>query len=414
VTALEARVRRVVADVADGRMVVITDSPDRENEADLIMAADRLTARDAAFMIRHASGIICVALPGERVEHLRLPPMAAANTDLRGTAFTVSVDATSASTGVSAADRAATIAALADPAAGPERFRRPGHVFPLRAREGGVLKRAGHTEAALDLVRLAGRAPAGVLCELMNEDGTMLQGDAVHRFAERHGLAVLSIDGLIRYRTATESLVEAMAETRLPTAIAEFTAHVFRSTIDGREHLALVLGEIDAAEPVLVRVHSECLTGDALRSVRCDCGDQLDLAMDLIAREGRGIVVYLRGHEGRGIGLGHKLRAYALQDQGSDTVDANLRLGLPVDSREYGIGAQILAHLGARRLRVLTNNPAKYTGLAGFGLEVVERVPLLAPPRRQNISYLRAKQARLGHLLDLRDRADDAARADRR
>jgi 3,4-dihydroxy 2-butanone 4-phosphate synthase / GTP cyclohydrolase II len=405
-----AAVRQAIDAVAAGGIVVISDNADRENEADLIMAADATSAAEAAFMLRHTSGIVCVALSGERLAELRLPQMVSENSDLNRTAFTVSVDCRwDTTTGVSAPDRARTINALADTSSTADDFRRPGHVFPLRAREGGVLKRAGHTEAALDLVRLAGRAPAGVLCELMNDDGTMMRGPAVRRFAERHGLAMLSIDDLIRYRTATETLVERIATATMPTRFGDFTAHVFRSALDGAEHVALSMGTVGGPEPLLVRVHSECLTGDSLGSLRCDCGDQRDMALRTIAREGRGVLVYLRGHEGRGIGLGHKLRAYELQDRGSDTVEANLELGLPIDSREYGIGAQILAQLGARRLRLLTNNPAKYTGLAGYGLEVVDRVPLQPAPRSQNIAYLRTKQQRLGHFLSLGEATADQA-----
>ena len=403
-----ARVKRAIGAIAAGRMVVITDAPEREDEADLIMAADTTSSDDAALMVRHASGIVCVALAGDRVAELQLPPMAAENTDLNGTAFTVSVDYRSGTTtGVSAADRARTINALADRSCTAQDFRRPGHVFPLRAREGGVLKRAGHTEAALDLARLAGRSPAGVLCELMNDDGTMMRGAALRTFAAERDLPLLSIDELILYRTTTETLVQLVATTKMPTRFGEFTAHVFQSTLDDAEHLALTMGSVAGSEPVLVRVHSECLTGDSFGSLRCDCGEQLAMALRQISRARCGVLVYLRGQEGRGIGLGHKLRAYALQDRGSDTVEANLELGLPVDSREYGIGAQILAQLGVQKLRVLTNNPAKYSGLAGYGLEVVDRVPLLTSPRQQNIAYLRTKEERLGHLLALGERTID-------
>jgi 3,4-dihydroxy 2-butanone 4-phosphate synthase/GTP cyclohydrolase II len=372
------------------------------------MAADCVSSADTALMVRHTSGIVCVALPSDRVLELQLPQMVTENSDINRTAFTISVDfKRGTTTGVSAADRALTINALGDPSSLATDFRRPGHVFPLRAREGGVLKRAGHTEAALDLARLAGRGPAGVLCELTNDDGTMMRAHEAHSFAARHGLPLLSIDDLIRYRMVTDTLVRLVATTRMPTRVGDFTAHVFQSTIDNAEHVALTIGPVAGPEPVLVRVHSECLTGDSLGSVRCDCGDQLDTALRLIARAGRGILLYLRGHEGRGIGLGHKLRAYALQDQGADTVEANLQLGLPVDSREYGVGAQILAQLGAQKLRVLTNNPAKYSGLTGFGLEIVDRVPLLTRPRSQNIAYLRTKEQRLGHVLRLGERAND-------
>lgn len=396
------RVHSALAAIAHGRMAVVTDSPDRENEADLIMAADAACPTDLALMIRHGSGIVCVALTGDRCAELQLPAMTAESSDLNHTAFTVSVDARlGTTTGVCATDRVRTIRALADPSCAANDFRRPGHVFPLRAREGGVLRRAGHTEAAVDIARLAGRAPAGVLCELMNDDGTMMRGAQVQAFAVEHGLPLVSIQELIRYRTASETLVELVASAKTPTRVGDFTAHVFRSTLDGTEHLALSTGAVAGPEPVLVRVHSECLTGDVLGSLRCDCGDQLEMALSLIARAGRGALIYLRGHEGRGIGLGQKLRAYALQDEGADTVQANLRLGLPVDSREYGIGAQILVQLGVRRLRLLTNNLDKSNGLDGRGLEVVGRVPLITRPRPQNRAYLHTKQQRLGHLLRL-------------
>jgi 3,4-dihydroxy 2-butanone 4-phosphate synthase / GTP cyclohydrolase II len=402
-----ARVRRALAAIAAGEMVLVTDSPRREDEADMILAADAAGPAELATMIRHGSGIVCVALSGRRLEYLRLPAMVAENSDPNGTAFTVSVDVVGTTTGVSALDRAHTIAALARTTSRPEDFRRPGHVFPLRARDGGVLERPGHTEAALDLARLAGRGPVGVLCELTNDDGTMMRGGEVHDFAEQRGLPLVSIEELVRFRTATETLVERGASAKMPTRFGEFTAHAFRSTLDGSEHFALTLGSLAGTEPTLVRVHSECLTGDAIGSLRCDCGDQLGLALKTIARAGRGVLVYLRGHEGRGIGLGQKLRAYALQDQGADTVQANLDLGLPVDSRDYGIGAQILAQLGVRRVRLLANNPDKLSGLDGLGLEIVERVALVTRPRPENIRYLRTKQERMGHLL----RVDEGPRA---
>jgi 3,4-dihydroxy 2-butanone 4-phosphate synthase / GTP cyclohydrolase II len=395
----QARVRQALAAIAAGRMVVVTDSADRENEADLIAAADAAGPAELAMMVRHGTGIVCVALSGRRLEELQLPAMVAESSDPNGTAFTVSVDSVRATTGVSAADRARTIGALADPTSRPQDLRRPGHVFPLRARDGGVLARPGHTEAAFDLARLAGRGPAGVLCELTNDDGTMMRGPEAEAFAIGHDLPLVSIEELVSFRTATETWVEAVASAKMPTRFAEFTAHVFRSTIDETEHFALTLGSPAGDEPVLVRLHSECLTGDAIGSLRCDCGDQLDLALEAIGRAGRGVLVYLRGHEGRGIGLGQKLRAYALQDQGADTVQANLQLGLPVDGRDYGVGAQILAQLGVRRISLLANNPDKFSALDGSGVEIVDRVPLLAKPRPQNIAYLRTKQDRLGHLL---------------
>jgi 3,4-dihydroxy 2-butanone 4-phosphate synthase/GTP cyclohydrolase II len=393
-------VEHAARELARGRPVIVTDDPDRENEGDLILAADRVTAESLAFMLRHTSGLVCVGVPGDRLDQLELPQMVHENSDAMGTAFTVSVDLKDGTTtGISAADRAATIRALADPSMTPERFARPGHVFPLRYREGGVLKRAGHTEAAVDLARLAGAEPVGTLCEITNEDGTMARGEQLHSLARTHGLAMISIDDLIAYRRRSERLVERTGEARLPTDHGTFRAIAYRSLIDGDEHVAFVAGEVAGPEPVLVRVHSECLTGDAFGSRRCDCGEQLDLALRAIAAEGRGVLVYLRGHEGRGIGLAHKLRAYELQDEGLDTVDANLALGLAADDREYGVGAQILADLGVQRLRLMTNNPSKYHGLAGYGLEIVERLPLLTTPTPTNAAYLAAKRSRMGHLL---------------
>ncbi|MGY1602954.1 bifunctional 3,4-dihydroxy-2-butanone-4-phosphate synthase/GTP cyclohydrolase II [Geodermatophilus sp. SYSU D00815] len=408
-----ASIEQALQEIADGGMVVVVDDEDRENEGDLIMAAAHATAADLAFLVRHTSGVVCVALPGNRCDALDLPQMVAANTEPHRTAFTVTVDlAAGTSTGISAADRAATIRALADETVPAEAFHRPGHVFPLRARDGGVLKRAGHTEAAVDLARLAGLPPVGVLCEVVNDDGTMARRADLVRFAARHGIPMVTIADLVEHRRRTDRLVERTGEARLPTPWGEFRCLSYRSLIDGTEHVAFAMGDVAGPEELLVRVHSECLTGDIFRSLRCDCGAQLETAMARIAAAGRGAVVYLRGHEGRGIGLGHKLRAYGLQDAGRDTVDANLDLGMPVDSREYGIGAQILADLGARRLRLLTNNPAKYGGLAGYGLEIVGREPLQVPPNPENLVYLRTKQRRLGHLLDGLD--DDAVPADGR
>jgi 3,4-dihydroxy 2-butanone 4-phosphate synthase/GTP cyclohydrolase II len=328
--------------------------------------------------------------------------MVADNTESQRTAFTVSVDARrGTTTGISAADRCTTVHALLDPSTTADDLARPGHIFPLRYREGGVLKRAGHTEAAVDLARLAGLQPAGVLAEVVNEDGSMARGPALVRFAEEHGLLLVSIAQLIRYRRHREKLVRRVSEARIPTAHGDFTAYVFESLLDGTEHMAFVRGDVAGEENVLVRVHSECLTGDVFGSMRCDCGLQLDLAMQKIAEAGRGVVVYLRGHEGRGIGLGHKLRAYSLQDQGRDTVEANVELGFPPDSREYGIGSQILVDLGVSTMRIMTNNPAKYGGLDGYGLRIVERVPLHVLPNQENIRYLRTKQEKMGHLLDI-------------
>ncbi|MCV2488883.1 bifunctional 3,4-dihydroxy-2-butanone-4-phosphate synthase/GTP cyclohydrolase II [Geodermatophilus sp. YIM 151500] len=390
-----------VREIADGGMVLVVDDEDREDEGDLIMAAEHVTAADVAFLVRHTSGVLCVALPGERCDELDLPLMVADNTEQQRTAFTHTVDlAAGTTTGISAADRSATIRGLADASLTGGAFNRPGHVFPLRARDGGVLKRAGHTEAAVDLARLAGVTPAGVLCEVVNDDGTMARRPELLRFAAEHGLPIITIADLVEHRRRVDVLVERTGEARVPTPWGEFRCVSYRSVLDGTEHVAFTVGDVTGEEELLVRVHSECLTGDIFRSLRCDCGPQLESAMARVAAAGRGAVVYLRGHEGRGIGLGHKLRAYGLQDAGRDTVDANLDLGVPVDSREYGIGAQILADLGARRLRLLTNNPAKYGGLDGYGLEVVGREPLQTVPNPENLLYLRTKKRRLGHLLD--------------
>jgi 3,4-dihydroxy 2-butanone 4-phosphate synthase / GTP cyclohydrolase II len=397
-----ASIPEAVAAVAAGELVVVVDDADRENEGDLIMAAEAATPEKVAFVVRNTSGVVVMPMLGERLDELDLPLMVAVNTEAHRTQFTVSVDArTGVSTGISAADRATTIAALIDPSTRPGDLARPGHIFPLRYREGGVLKRAGHTEAGIDLARLAGCYPAAVLCEVVNEDGTMARLPDLERFAERHGLKLISIADLIRYRRQREKLVRRVAEARIPTRWGDFTAYGYESLLDGEQHLALVRGAVGGEREVLVRVHSECLTGDVFGSLRCDCGPQLDAALAHIAEEGLGVVVYLRGHEGRGIGLAHKLAAYSLQEQGRDTVDANLDLGLPVDDREYGIGSQILVDLGVTTMRLLTNNPAKYTGLGGFGLEIVERVPLETHPNPENLRYLRTKRERMGHLLDL-------------
>ncbi len=395
-------VDRAIADIAAGRAVVVVDDADRENEGDLIIAAERITPEGIAFMVRHTSGVICLPVVGARLDELRIPLMVADNTESQRTAFTVSVDAKAGtSTGISAADRAATIRAFIDRNTGPDDFNRPGHIFPLRYREGGVLKRAGHTEAGVDLSRLAGLYPAAVLCEIVNDDtsGTMARLPDLERFAAEHGLVMISIADLVRYRRQREKLVRRVSEARIPSPFGDFTAYAYQSMIDGTEHIALVRGEVAGAENVLVRVHSECLTGDVFSSLRCDCGTQLMLAQQRIAEEGRGAIVYLRGHEGRGIGIAHKLRAYQLQEQGRDTVEANLELGFAADSREYGIGAQILVDLGITTMRLMTNNPAKYGGLAGYNLEIVERVPLQSIPNVENIAYLRAKAAKLGHHL---------------
>ncbi len=395
-------IQQAIAAIGRGGMVVVVDDEDRENEGDLVMAAEAVTPEKIAFFLAHTSGVICVPLMPERADQLDLPLMVSANTEAQRTAFTVSVDARHATTtGISAADRAATVAALIDPATRPTDLSRPGHIFPLRYRPGGVLKRAGHTEATVDLARAAGMAPAGVLCEIVTEDkSAMARLPELERFAEDHGLPLISIAELIRYRRRTEKLVRRVSEARIPVGGGAFAAYVYESVLDGEQHLALVMGDVAGEKDVLVRVHSECLTGDVFGSLRCDCGPQLRAALDRIEQEGRGVLVYLRGHEGRGIGLGHKIRAYRLQEDGHDTVDANLAQGLPVDSREYGIGAQILVDLGVTTMRVMTNNPMKYGGLEGFGLDIVERVPLATAPNPENIEYLRTKRQRMGHLLD--------------
>jgi 3,4-dihydroxy 2-butanone 4-phosphate synthase/GTP cyclohydrolase II len=397
-------VEQAVAAVADGKAVIVVDDADRENEGDLIFAAEMATPELVAFMVRYTSGYICVPMTDADCDRLELPPMYHVNQDKRGTAYTVSVDARDkVSTGISATDRAHTMRMLASAEARAEDFTRPGHVVPLRAKEGGVLRRPGHTEAAVDLARMAGFRPAGVLCEIVSQkdDGDMARLEELRAFADEHGLTLISIADLIAYRRRFEKQVEKVAEARIPTRHGDFTAFGYRSTFDGVEHVALVRGEIGDGDRVLVRVHSECLTGDVFGSTRCDCGTQLDAALEAVAAEERGVVLYVRGHEGRGVGLMHKLQAYQLQDAGADTVDANLRLGLPADARDYGTGAQILVDLGIRTMRLLTNNPAKRAGLEGYGLEIVERVPLKTFPTADNIAYLRTKQERLGHLLDL-------------
>ncbi|QFY42693.1 bifunctional 3,4-dihydroxy-2-butanone-4-phosphate synthase/GTP cyclohydrolase II [Candidatus Methylospira mobilis] len=390
-----------LAAVRNGSFVVVADDAARENEGDLIIAAEKITPEHMAFMVRHTSGIVCVSLPQERVNALQLPPMTHTGTDPRHTAFTVSVDFNKGtSTGISAADRSSTVRALADSRVGMDEFARPGHIFPLLARKNGVLERPGHTEAAGDLARLAGLYPAAALSEIVNDDGRMVRGPELLEFARRHRLPIIRIADLIAYRRRTERLIKHEAEARLPTPYGVFTAHVYRSIVDGSEHLALIKGEVHGQHNVLVRVHSECLTGDVLESLRCDCGNQLKMALEAISRAGSGVLVYLRGHEGRGIGLAHKLRAYQLQDKGRDTVEANLDLGLPVDSRSYDVGAQILTDLGITTLRLMSNNPAKFTELEGYRLKIVERVPLEPEPNAENIVYLRTKSQKLGHLFD--------------
>ena len=400
-----ASIEEAVAVIAAGGMVIVVDDDDRENEGDLVMAADAADVASLAFMVNHTSGVICVPMLGEDLQRLEIPMMVTRNEDPKGTAYTVSVDAREGvDTGISAADRARTIRVLADRDATPSDVGRPGHVFPLRYQPGGVLRRPGHTEAAVDLARLAGRAESGVIAELVNADGSMQRRPDLERFAAEHGLLIVSIADLIAYRRRTESIVERIVETVIPTPYGDWRAVGYRSNVDEHHHVALVLGEPTEQDEVLVRMHSECLTGDVFRSLRCDCGAQLDLAMARIADAGAGVIVYLRGHEGRGIGLLDKLRAYRLQDDGVDTVDANLQLGLPADSRDYGTGASILVDLGLRSVRLLTNNPVKRAALAGFGLVVVGREPLEVAPNDRNAAYLSTKAERFGH--ELGDVAD--------
>ncbi|MGM7648732.1 bifunctional 3,4-dihydroxy-2-butanone-4-phosphate synthase/GTP cyclohydrolase II [Nocardia sp. JW2] len=402
-------VERAIADIAAGKPVVVVDDEDRENEGDIIFAAAKATPELMAFTIRHSSGVICVPMAGEWLDRLDIGLMTPHNQDPLRTAYTVSVDASSGvTTGISAADRSRTAQVLADPSSVAADLNRPGHVFPLRCREGGVLVRRGHTEAAVDLARLAGLPPVGVLVELVEDDGTMKRGPGLRAFADEHGLTMISIESLVRYRRRHERLVERVAETRLPTRSGDFTAVGYRSVEDGVEHIALVLGDVSGPEPVLTRVHSECLTGDVFGSRRCDCGAQLGEAMDRIAARGRGVVIYLRGHEGRGIGLADKLRAYRLQDDGADTVDANIALGLPVDARDYGAAAQMLRELDISAVRLLTNNPDKAMALADNGIRVSSLLPLTVEADPHSAAYLRTKRERMGHALpDLLSPSDD-------
>ncbi|WP_279164566.1 bifunctional 3,4-dihydroxy-2-butanone-4-phosphate synthase/GTP cyclohydrolase II [Thermus scotoductus] len=395
-----ASVRELMEELRQGRPVILVDDEDRENEGDLIMAAEHVTPEWVNFMLRECRGLLCAALTEERARALDLPLMVEKNQDPQGTRFTVSVDARGTTTGISAFERAATIRLLADPEATAQDFRRPGHIFPLVARPGGVLRRAGHTEATVDLLRLAGLRPVGSLIEILKEDGTMARLPDLLEFAGRHGLKVGTIADLIRYRLEKGDLyVKREAEALLPTRFGEFRILGYRDSLTGEEHAALVMGSWDPEEPVLVRMHSECLTGDALHSLRCDCGFQRDLALERISKEGKGVLVYLR-QEGRGIGLVNKIRAYHLQDQGLDTVEANLALGFPPDLRDYGVGAQILYDLRVRKMRLLTNNPRKVKALSGFGIEIVERIPLRAGDNPHNERYLQAKKEKLGHWMD--------------
>ncbi|MFN2459543.1 MAG: bifunctional 3,4-dihydroxy-2-butanone-4-phosphate synthase/GTP cyclohydrolase II [Candidatus Velthaea sp.] len=391
-------IESAIADIKAGKMVVVLDDEDRENEGDLVMAAEKVTPAAVNFMRKEAGGLICVPMTGERLDALRIPAMVADNTTPLGTAFTVSVEARGRiSTGISAQDRANTIAALVDPASTPADFLRPGHTFPLRARDGGVLVRAGQTEASVDLARLAGLQPAGVICEIMDDDGTMMRLPRLREFAAKHDVKLVTVKDLIAYRLRHEKLVRRIAEFKLPTAFGQFRGVAYESTIDSIAHVAMVMGEIADGRNLLVRVHSECLTGDGLHSLRCDCGAQRDAALAAIAREERGVFLYLH-QEGRGIGLANKLRAYALQDAGADTVEANVLLGLPADKRDYGIGSQILVDLGVREMRLLTNNPRKITGLDGYGLRIVERLPLHTDPNAYNAQYLATKREKMGHM----------------
>jgi 3,4-dihydroxy 2-butanone 4-phosphate synthase/GTP cyclohydrolase II len=394
-----ATIDEAIEEIRSGRFIVVVDDPDRENEGDLVIAAQFATPDAINFMATHARGLICLCLTGERCDELGLHPMTERNETPLGTAFTVSIEAREGvTTGISAHDRSRTIQVAIHPAAGPDDLVQPGHVFPLRARPGGVLERTGQTEAAVDLARLTGLSPAGVVCEVMNEDGTMARVKDLIPYCEKHGLKMITVADLVEYRRRTEKLVERTANVRLPTEYGEFTAIAFRETLTGRPHLALVRGDVDGAENVLVRVHSECLTGDVFHSLRCDCGEQLDLALRRIAAEDRGVLLYM-AQEGRGIGLLNKLKAYELQEEGLDTVEANLELGFPPDAREWGIGNQILADLGLSTIRILTNNPRKMAGIEGFGLDVVEQLPLEVTPNAENERYLNTKRAKLGHRL---------------
>ena len=392
-----------VRDIKAGKMVIIVDDEDRENEGDLAIAAEKVSPEAVNFMVTHARGLVCVPMMAHRLRELQLPVMVQENTARLSTAFTVSVDTLEGTTtGISAHDRAATIKALIDPETRPEDLARPGHTFPLRYTEGGLMVRAGQTEAIVDLARLAGLYPAGVICEVMSEDGTMARMADLEEFSSEHGIGVVTVADIISYRRNHEKLVERVAEARLPTVHGEFTAVSYRSIVDKDEHVALVMGRITPDEPTLVRVHSECLTGDVFGSVRCDCGEQIHLALGAIANEGRGIFLYMR-QEGRGIGIHNKLKAYDLQDGGLDTVDANVHLGLAPDLRHYGIGAQILADLGVVKMRILTNNPKKVVGLESFGLKLVDQVPIVAHPNKENSRYLETKRTRMGHILSPSD-----------
>jgi len=409
VSSVFALIEEALAEIAAGGMVVVVDDEDRENEGDFVMAAQLATAESVNRMITYGRGLVCLPMTGERLDELRIPPMTDRNTSTNGTAFHVSIGAKGLiTTGISAADRAATARAVVDESTSPDDISMPGHVFPLRARPGGVLERAGHTEAAVDLARLSGLEPAGLICEIMNEDGTMARRPELERIAKEHGLLMVTVADLIRYRHIRECLVERVATVQMPTRFGSFVAHGYRSLIDGSTHIALTMGDLDGAEDVLVRVHSECLTGDVFHSLRCDCGSQLEEAMRRVNEAGRGVILYIVGHEGRGIGLANKLLAYELQEQGADTVEANEALGFSADLRDYGIGAQILVGLGLKSMRLMTNNPTKIVGLEGYGLTVSEQVSLEVGSCPENIRYLRTKKEKMSHTLELSEMASDA------
>jgi 3,4-dihydroxy 2-butanone 4-phosphate synthase / GTP cyclohydrolase II len=402
-----ATIPEALEDIKAGKFIIVVDDEDRENEGDLVMAAETVTPEAINFMAKYGRGLICMPVTAERLEQLRIPMMASNNTSKFGTPFAVAVEAREGTTtGISAADRAKTVQVMVNPKSKPEDILMPGHLFPLRAREGGVLVRTGQTEATVDLARMAGFSPAGVLCEIMNEDGTMSRMPQLEKFAKKHGLKIISVADLIKYRYNNEQLVTKVAEAKLPTKFGDFKIIAYRSTTDPTEHVAVVMGNVNTEEPVLVRVHSQCLTGDVFHSLRCDCGEQIEHAMKRIAEEGRGVVLYMR-QEGRGIGLHNKIKAYALQDKGMDTVEANLALGFKADQRDYGVGAQILCDLGIRNLRLMTNNPKKMSGLSAYGLKIVEQLPITTKPNVHNKRYLKTKQDKMGHLLKIIDNEGD-------